>query len=57
MEAGRAADFKIREADGRLNPVSLRHAAGALLQAGARALVMIVLLRSACVAPKSGTPA
>jgi sugar/nucleoside kinase (ribokinase family) len=41
IEAGRAAGFKIREANGRINPVSLRHAAGALLQAGVRELVIL----------------
>jgi sugar/nucleoside kinase (ribokinase family) len=41
IEAGRAASFKIREANGRINPVSLRHAAGALLQAGVRELVIL----------------
>ena len=32
IEAGKTTGFKIREANGRLNTVSLRHAAGALLQ-------------------------
>jgi sugar/nucleoside kinase (ribokinase family) len=41
IEAGRAASFKIRESDGRINPVSLRHAAGALLQAGVGELVIL----------------
>ena len=41
IEAGRAAGFQIREADGRINPVSLRHAAGALLQAGVQELVIL----------------
>ena len=41
IEAGKTTGFKIREADGRLNTVSLRHAAGALLQAGVRELVVI----------------
>ena len=41
IEAGRAAGFKIREAGGGINPVSLRHACGALLQAGVRELVIL----------------
>jgi len=41
IEAGKTTGFKIREADGRLNTVSLRHAAGALLQAGVGELVVI----------------
>jgi sugar/nucleoside kinase (ribokinase family) len=41
IEAGKTTGFSIREADGRLNTISLRHAAGALLQAGVRELVVI----------------
>jgi sugar/nucleoside kinase (ribokinase family) len=41
VEAGKTTGFKIREADGKLNTVSLRHAAGSLLQAGVRELVVI----------------
>lgn len=41
IEAGKTAGFRIREADGGLNTVFLRHAAGALLQMGVRELVMI----------------
>jgi sugar/nucleoside kinase (ribokinase family) len=41
MEAGRTAGFKVREADGRLDTVALRHAAGALLQHGVQELVVI----------------
>jgi len=41
IEAGKTTGFKIREADDRLNTVSLRHAAGALLQGGVRELVVI----------------
>ncbi len=40
-EAGRISGFKIRQADGALDTVSLRHAAGALLQMGIRELVVI----------------
>ncbi len=41
IEAGKTTGFKIRETDGALNTVSLRHAAGALLQGGVRELVVI----------------
>jgi sugar/nucleoside kinase (ribokinase family) len=41
IEAGKTAGFTIREKDGRLNTISLRHAAGALLQGGVRELVVI----------------
>jgi sugar/nucleoside kinase (ribokinase family) len=41
IEAGKTTGFKIREADGKLNTVSLRHAAGTLLQGGVREMVVI----------------
>ena len=41
IEAGKTAGFKIRQADGKLDTVALRHAAGALLQQGVRELVGI----------------
>ena len=41
IEAGKTAGFKIRLADGNLDTVALRHAAGALLQYGVRELVVI----------------
>ncbi|MBM3845031.1 MAG: carbohydrate kinase family protein [Verrucomicrobia bacterium] len=41
IEAGKTAGFKIRQPDGSLDTVSLRHAAGALLQKGVRELVVI----------------
>ena len=41
FEAGRTTGFKIRLADGSLDTVALRHAAGALLQFGVRELVVI----------------
>jgi sugar/nucleoside kinase (ribokinase family) len=40
-EAGKITGFKVREADGRLDTVTLRHAAGALLQQGVRELVVL----------------
>lgn len=41
FEAGKITGFKIREPEGKLDPVSLRHAAGAILQLGVRELVVI----------------
>lgn len=41
IEAGKTTGFKIREANDRLNTISLRHAAGALLQGGVREVVVI----------------
>ena len=41
IEAGKTTGFNIRDASDRLNTVSLRHAAGALLQGGVRELVVI----------------
>ena len=41
IEAGKTTGFKIRQPDGKLNTVSLRHAAGALLQCGVKELVVI----------------
>ena len=41
LEAGKIAGFKTRGADGRIDTVALRHAAGAMLQLGVRDLVVI----------------
>lgn len=41
IEAGKTTGFKIRKADGSLDTVSLRHAAGALLQAGVKEIVVV----------------
>ena len=41
IEAGKTTGFKLRQPDGRLDTVTLRHAAGALLQQGVRELVII----------------
>jgi len=41
IEAGKTTGFKIRQADGELDAVALRHAAGALLQKGVREVVII----------------
>jgi len=40
-EAGKISGFKVREPGGRLDTVTLRHAAGALLQHGVRELVVL----------------
>jgi sugar/nucleoside kinase (ribokinase family) len=40
-EAGWATGFKIRQPEGQIDPVALRHASGALLQMGVRELVVI----------------
>ena len=41
IEAGKTTGFQVRSSDGRLDTVTLRHAAGALLQQGVRELVVI----------------
>lgn len=41
IEAGQTTGFTIRKADGRLDTVALRHAAGALLQHGVREVVVV----------------
>ena len=41
IEAGKTTGFKIRQSDGQLDTVSLRHAVGALLQQGVREVVVI----------------
>ena len=41
VEAGKTTGFKVRDAHGKLDTVSVRHAAGALLQCGVRELVII----------------
>ena len=41
IEAGKTTGFKIRQDDGKLDTVALRHAAGALLQMGVGELVVI----------------
>lgn len=41
IEAGKTAGFRIRQPDGKLDTVALRHAAGALLQQGVRDVVVI----------------
>jgi sugar/nucleoside kinase (ribokinase family) len=41
IEAGKTAGFVLRQADNRLDTVAVKHAAGALLQAGVREIVII----------------
>jgi sugar/nucleoside kinase (ribokinase family) len=41
IEAGKTTGFKIRQPDGKLDTVGLRHAAGALLQLGVKEVVVI----------------
>ncbi len=41
FEAGKTTGFKVRQPDGKLDPVALRHAAGSMLQLGVRELVII----------------
>ena len=41
IEAGKTAGFKIRQTDGTLDTVSVKHAAGALLQMGVKEVVVI----------------
>ena len=41
IEAGKTTGFRVRQANGKLDTVALRHAAGALLQLGVRELVVI----------------
>jgi len=54
IEAGKTTGFKIREADGRINTISLRHAAGALLQGGVRELVVIHFLEGGFIRTRKG---
>jgi sugar/nucleoside kinase (ribokinase family) len=54
IEAGKTAGFKIRQADGTLDTVALRHAAGALLQCGVRDLVVIHFPEGACARTRKG---
>ena len=41
IEAGKTTGFKVRRADGTLDTVALRHAAGSLLQCGVKELVVV----------------
>lgn len=54
IEAGKTTGFKIRQADGSLDTVALRHAAGALLQQGVRELVVIHFAEGAFARTRKG---
>ncbi len=57
MEAGKITGFKIRQPDGRMDLVSLRHAAGAMLQLGVRELVVIHFPEGAFARTRKGDDA
>ena len=54
VEAGKTTGFRIRESNGALNTVSLKHAAGSLLQAGVRELVVIHFPEGAFARTRTG---
>jgi len=54
IEAGKTTGFKIRLADGTLDTVAVRHAAGALLQQGVRELVVIHFAEGAFARTRKG---
>ena len=54
IEAGKTAGFKIRQADGGLDTVAVRHAAGALLQMGVKEVVVIHFPEGAFARTRTG---
>ena len=54
IEAGKTTGFKVRDGQGRLDTVALRHAAGALLQQGVRELVVIHFAEGAFARTRTG---
>jgi len=54
IEAGKTTGFKLRQPDGQLDTVALRHAAGALLQHGVRELVVIHFAEGAFARTRTG---
>ncbi|MBE7501785.1 MAG: carbohydrate kinase family protein [Verrucomicrobiales bacterium] len=54
IEASKTTGFKIRQADGTLDTVSLRHAAGALLQMGVKELVIVHFAEGAFARTRKG---
>lgn len=54
IEAGKTAGFRIRQEDGGLNTVFLRHAAGALLQMGVQDVVIIHFAEGAFARTRKG---
>lgn len=57
IEAGKTTGFKIRQPDGTLDTVALRHAGGALLQQGVRELVVIHFPEGAFARTRTGEDA
>ncbi len=54
IEAGKTTGFATRQPDGQLDPVALKHAAGALLQQGVRELVVIHFPEGAFARTRTG---
>ncbi len=54
IEAGKTTGFKIRQSDGSLDTVALRHAAGALLQQGVREVVVVHFSEGAFARTRKG---
>jgi sugar/nucleoside kinase (ribokinase family) len=54
IEAGKTTGFRIRQPDGTLDTVCLRHAAGSLLQLGVRELVVIHFVEGAFARTRKG---
>jgi sugar/nucleoside kinase (ribokinase family) len=54
IEAGKTTGFKVRQSDGRLDTVALRHAAGELLQQGVREIVVIHFPEGAFARTRTG---
>lgn len=54
IEAGKTTGFKPRDGEGKIDTVSLRHAAGALLQQGVKELVVIHFPEGAFARTRSG---
>ena len=57
IEAGKTTGFRLRQPDGLLDTVTLRHAAGALLQRGVRELVVIHFPEGAFARTRKGEDA
>ena len=57
IEAGKTTGFKVRAANGKLDAVALRHAAGALIQHGVRELIVIHFPEGAFARTRTGEDA
>src|SRR2546427_826151 len=57
IEAGKTSGFKLRQPDGQLDTVAVRHAGGALLQQGVRELVVIHFPEGAFARTRKGDDA